>query len=196
MIKWVVSYFEPFDSARSNSSQILAERLKGQLSGIEFVGPLPVSFEQAWPVLQNFVQQHNPSIGILALGQAESRRKISLEMAALNRIDARISDNQGNQPRLIPVRNGPDLLWSKIQWAKFPENSLTERSYSAGTFVCNSLMYEICHYCMNSELLGGFVHIPLLDFQSEPQFEGLPKVSTESAVETLRDVLQFLCRPA
>src|SRR5260370_421625 len=90
-MKWLVSAFEPFGNARTNSSQIIVERLARENWGgkIRFEPNVPVRFADAWEVLRREVEQ-DPSIdGVLAFGQAEGRKKISLERVALNWIDAR-----------------------------------------------------------------------------------------------------------
>jgi pyroglutamyl-peptidase len=190
-MKWLVSCFEPFDNATSNSSEILWRRLQKFSWGesVRFAGPLPVTFAGSWPGLRREIEDVD---GVLALGQAEGRKKISLECLALNWVDARIADNAGEQPRLKKVGEGPDVLWSQIPWAQLGENELFERSYTAGTFVCNSLMYDVVKWAQENRKLGGFVHIPLLESQSEVQFEKMAKMNDHKAVEGLEAILRFL----
>ena len=40
--------------------------------------------------------------------------------------------------------------------------------------------------------MSGFVHIPALHSQTEPQFEGKPKMSDEEALSGLTQILRFL----
>lgn len=190
-MKWVVSCFEPFDKAQSNSSQVVWNHLK-QLSWngkVEFVGPLPVTFGSAWRKLESAVRDCD---GVLALGQAEMRAQVSLECIALNWIDARIPDNEGAQPRLCPVRPGPEVLWSQIPWEKLGENEMWSRSYSAGTFVCNALMYEIVNWAKTNSKMGGFVHIPVVESQTDAQFQGMKKMSDAQALRACESVVNFL----
>lgn len=193
-MKWLVSSFEPFERASSNSSAILsgyAARADWQ-GKVRFTPPLPVTFADAWPALLREIET-DPSIGgVLALGQAESRTRISLERVALNRIDARIPDNAGSQPEDVPVLSGPDVYWTNIPWEEFPKSDSIERSFSAGTFVCNALMYALMDWARKHGKLGGFVHIPLLKSQTEPQFSNKPRMDDEAASAAMRNILNFL----
>jgi pyroglutamyl-peptidase len=189
-MKWLVSCFEPFESAKSNSSAIVCSELrKLDLPDIQFVEPLPVTFADCWPRLQAQIGEVD---GILALGQAEGRRRISLECIGLNWIDARIPDNNGEQPRLVKVSEGPEVLWSQIPWDRIGESEVFERSYSAGTFVCNQILYQINKWARNNGKLGGFVHIPVLASQTEVQLGNSPKMEDRVAVEGLATILRFL----
>lgn len=189
-MKWLVSCYEPFDNAETNSSQILCEQLQRRgMKDVRFVGPVPVRFADAWPYLKREIQDVD---GVLALGQAEGRRKISLECIALNWIDARVPDNAGVQPRLVKVTDGPDVLWSQIPWANLGQNEMFERSYSAGTFLCNHLMFNVVDWARENGKMGGFVHIPVLACQAEQKFADVVKMEDADALKGLASILQFL----
>jgi len=160
--RWLVSAFAPFDGAATNSSWTALESLR-QLDWrdqVEFTGPLPVSFADAWPALERKIRPDFD--GVLALGQAEQRTTVTPERIALNWIDARIPDNCGVQPKGQRIlASGPEVFWSNIAWDKMqlPENC--EMSYSAGVFVCNQLMFQLMNWAKQNSKLGGFIHIPL-----------------------------------
>ncbi len=191
-MKWLISCFEPFDQAQSNSSEILWKHLKSKDWGgrARFCNPLPVSYKRAWPALEKEI---GDAEGVLVFGQAESRPRLSLECLALNWIDSRIADNDGEQPRLCPVKAGPDVLWSQIPWARLEENEQWSRSYSAGAFVCNHLMYELVNWATQKARMGGFVHVPLLTSQKDPQFESMEKMDHASGLKAGEDIVNFLC---
>jgi len=190
-MKWLIACFEPFDSARSNSSEIVWRHLRSlNWNGdVRFTGPLPVSFNRAWPALLKEIQAGE---NVLVLGQAEGRAKISLECLALNWNDARIADNDGGQPRLEKVMDGPDVLWSQIPWSRLAENEYWTRSYSAGTFVCNHVMYQTVNWAKSGGRLGGFVHVPLVQSQTDPQYQTLVKMPEDSALQAMTIVVKFL----
>lgn len=192
-MKWLVTAFEPFDQASSNSSLIVARELEkiNWRAQVYFSQPLPVTFQGAWPALERTLNKHKDIAGVLALGQAESRTKISLERVALNWIDARIPDNDGMSPNGI-VQAGPDIYWSGIPWPELERPKNCEVSYSAGTFVCNALMYQLMDWAKRFGKVAGFVHVPLLNSQTDLKFANLPRLEDQEAVQSLSEILKFL----
>ncbi len=107
---------------------------------------------------------------VLCSGQAGGRTGLTPERVAINQDDARIPDNDGNQPIDTPIReNGKAAYFSTlpikamvdaIQKAGLP----TSVSNTAGTFVCNHLMYQALYlvdkYLPNAK--AGFMHIPFM----------------------------------
>ena len=181
-MKGLIGCFEPFDQAQTNSSEILWTHLRTKDWGgrARFFGPLPVSFKRAWPALENEI---GDAEGVLVFGQADTRSGLSLECLALNWVDSRIADNDGEQPHLCKVTDhGPDVLWSQIPWERLGENKQWSRSYSAGTFVCNQLMYEVVSWTKDHGRMGGFVHVPLLTAQNQ-----------SSVLLASESIVNFLC---
>ena len=98
---------------------------------------------------------------------------MSVERVAINLDDASIPDNRGNQPvdQPISLKGAPAYfatipvkpVVSAIQQAGVP----AEISYTAGTFVCNHLLYRVLE---DSALFHpgrqcGFIHVPFLPEQ-------------------------------
>lgn len=162
---WLISAFEPFGGSAENSSLQLLRALEARNRNprLVFHAPVPVTFSGAWPNLAEKIAATSNLKGVLALGQAENRSKICLECLSINRIDARIADNSGLLPPIGHIRPGPDVLWSNIPWDGFQLTAKIERSYSAGAFVCNALMFELQEWANANGKLAGFVHVPLFD---------------------------------
>ena len=192
-MKWLVSAFEPFNGATSNSSLITLNELRHRdFSGqVSFHTPVPVTFGGAWQNLREVLERSPEIDGVLALGQAEGRARVSLECVALNWVDARTADNAGVIPPRGPIADGPELLWSQIPWEKFPDSPLSSRSYSAGTFVCNEIMFHSLEWGKRNSKLAGFVHIPLLEQQADACYRHLAKQDRRTIDEVER-VLRFL----
>lgn len=188
-MRWLVTAFEPFAGADSNSSLLTLGRIKNSLEDEAFVfldKPVPVTFSGAWPFIEEQLQNDKQLKGLLCLGQAENRSKISLERLALNLIDARIPDNEGVSPGLQKIDpRQPDILWSSIPWELAPTSSDWERSYSAGTYVCNLLMFRALTWANTHQKRAGFVHLPLLQSQGG-------EFSDQVAQESLLQIFQFL----
>jgi pyroglutamyl-peptidase len=175
-MKWLISAFEPFAGAPTNSSLQVLRELEARNSNprLIFHSPVPVTFKDAWPNLRAKAEAVTGLAGVLALGQAETRSRICLEYLSLNRIDARIRDNAGELPPLGRINSsGPDVLWSNIPWDEFQLTARTERSYSAGTFVCNALMFELMEWAKAHGKHAGFVHVPLYDEGLIPEMENV-----------------------
>ncbi|MBC7625501.1 MAG: pyroglutamyl-peptidase I, partial [Aeromicrobium sp.] len=90
--------------------------------------------------------------------------------------DARIADNAGHQPTdEIIAKDGPAAYFAtlpiKSMVAAMRKRGIpAEVSNSAGTFVCNHLMYGVLHYLhhlarSNSATRAGFIHVPYLPSQ-------------------------------
>jgi pyroglutamyl-peptidase len=193
-MKWLVSAFEPFGGATTNSSLKTLKRLSGHdwQGQAVFVPNVPVEFERGWKYLEEQIAAAGEIGGVLALGQAESRSKISLERVALNWIDARLEDNARVKPEQQKIADGAEVLWSNIPWERFDLSKSVERSYSAGTFVCNELMYRLINWANSNAKLAGFVHIPALVSQSDPIFQNSPRINDQTAESELKRILEFL----
>ncbi len=192
----LVTAFEPFDGAATNASLILLEKLKQQdwQGRVVFFGPVPVSFDEAWPLIQQEMANYPNIEGVLALGQAEGRKNISLERVALNWKNASIPDNTGAQPKNKRVIAGaPDALSSTFPWQKLGDSPDWQKSYSAGTYVCNTLMYQLLDWSQREGKIAGFVHVPLLASQTaDKHFEAeTPRMKDEMAVAALSRVIDF-----
>ncbi len=190
-MKWLISSFAPFNNAATNSSLIVMNALSEMnwQGSVKFYGPLPVLFNQSW---QHLEEQISPDIdGVLVLGQAESRQKIALECVALNWIDTNLSDNSGYRPeRGQIIAEAPDVNWTSIPWEKLEPSSLSLRSYSAGTFVCNEVMYHLLRWSRSRQKLAGFVHIPVLHSQSE--FHHVTRLRDQDAISEVARIVKFL----
>lgn len=192
----LITAFEPFDGAATNASLILLEKLKQQdwQGRVVFFGPVPVSFDEAWPLIQKEMANYPNLEGVLALGQAEGRKNISLERVALNWKNASIPDNTGAQPRNARVIvDAPDALSTTFPWQKLGDSPDWQKSYSAGTYVCNTLMYQLLDWSQRDDKIAGFVHVPLLASQSrDKHFDAeTPRMDDKAAVAAMTRVIDF-----
>lgn len=194
-MKWLITAFAPFGGAKSNSSLIVLEQLRARSLGPNFVfhAPVPVEFGGAWTSIQKILEENPAIAGILALGQAENRSRLSLERVALNWNDARIADNAGNIPPQAPILSGGvNMHWSNVPWEQFPLSSHTERSYSAGTYVCNEVLYRALDWALPQGKFAGFVHLPVLASQSDAALEKSPRIADDVAIGEMMRVLEYI----
>ncbi|MFT8211523.1 MAG: pyroglutamyl-peptidase I [Symbiopectobacterium sp.] len=165
----LVTAFEPFDGEAINPAWEAVKVLHGrEVAGARVVTcQLACVFDLALQQLNVALAQYQPDCTI-AVGQAGARAEITIERVAININDARIPDNHGRQPIDTPVvPDGPAAYFATLP-IKSMVNALREQgipasvSHTAGTFVCNHVMYGLLHalaQCSGSAK-GGFVHIP------------------------------------
>ncbi|MFH3502197.1 pyroglutamyl-peptidase I, partial [Klebsiella aerogenes] len=112
---------------------------------------------------------------------------------AINVDDARIPDNKGQQPIDEPiVADGPAACFSTLP-IKAIVSALRQQgipasvSQTAGTFVCNHVMYGLLHQLRGkSGQKGGFIHIPYLPEQAaaHPGQASMSVATVRAALET------------
>ena len=171
--------FDPFGGDTDNPSWRIAQALAGQrIAGHTVVAAqLPTVFEESLARLQALLRVHQPALTV-CLGQAGGRSALSLERIGININDARIADNQGAQPIDTPVvAGGPAAYFSSLpikamRQAVQRAGIACEVSQTAGTFVCNHVLYGLMHLLAHDKALvgarGGFVHVPWLPEQGVP----------------------------
>lgn len=176
----LITGFDPFGGDSLNPSWLIAQALEGQrIAGHRVVAAqLPTVFGASLGQLRALTTAHQPAL-TLCLGQAGGRSALSLERVGININDARIPDNLGAQPIDTPVvPGGPAAYFANLplkamlramQQAGVP----CEVSQTAGTFVCNHVLYGLLHMLQAQGIgpagaRGGFVHVPWLPGQGTP----------------------------
>ena len=176
----LVSGFEPFETNRSNPSGDILPLLEKACPNISTL-ELPVSFAKAWPLLLSEIKYRRPTT-VICLGLSQSRQYVSIERVALNLMDASICDNDGFSPTdQAIIENGNIAFWSRLPIRQIlrvldGKNIPTRLSESAGTYVCNHIFFNLCHYIDKKQpsMSGGFIHLPSVEYISiETQAEGL-----------------------
>ncbi len=189
----LLTAFAPFDGAAKNASMIMLEKLKntGFEGKVAFLGPIPVTFKDAFPAVESVLKTSPHIKGVIALGQAEGRNCISLERVAVNRIEARIPDNAGITPPAGPIdaAAAPEL-WTTFPWHQAPSSPQWQCSHSAGTYVCNTLMFQLLIWAKDEGKWAGFIHVPLLASQT-PKAAGTPQVDDDAAAAALTQIIRF-----
>ncbi|AGE17028.1 pyroglutamyl-peptidase I [Serratia marcescens] len=192
MQKVLITGFEPFGGERLNPSWEVVK----QLNDMELVGTrivarqLPCVFGAALEALNAAIDEVQPLM-VLAVGQAGGRTDITIERVAINVDDARIPDNQGQQPVDEPiVAGGPAAYFSTLP-IKAMVSSMREAgipasvSQTAGTYVCNHVMYGLLHRLSGQrEVKGGFIHIPYLPEQAAAH-PGAPSMAASTVLFAL-----------
>ena len=191
--KVLLTGFEPFGGEKVNPSWEAVKQLHGEvIDDVTLVAEqIPTLFGKSVAVLEQLIQQHNPDV-VICVGQAGGRLHITPERVAINMNDARIPDNQGNQPIDEPIADkGPVAYWSTIPIKRIVENMKESNipssvSHTAGTFVCNHIFYGLMDYITrtSSSIRGGFIHIPFIPEQTINK--EAPSLSLETIVKGVK----------
>ena len=194
----LVTAFEPFQGETVNATMEALALLPDAIGGHTLVKRiLPVVFGQAIREIGTLVDQLQPG-AVICLGQSTGRADITPERVAINLSDARIPDNAGNQPRDLPIRpGGPAAYFSTL-----PVREMTEAmraagvpaslSNTAGTFVCNHLMYGLLDHLSRTgrNIPAGFIHLPATPAQAAERPS--PSMSPETAAKGLAAAINAL----
>lgn len=198
-MKIIVTGFDPFGGEKINPSIECVKALP-EVEGVELIRlELPTVFKESAKRLNEVINEVKPD-AVLSVGQAGGRPGITMERIAINVDDARIPDNISQQPidEIIQTEGAAayfsTLPIKRIVKAIREAGISTEVSNSAGTFVCNHIMYQALFAATKAEktFKAGFMHIPFIPEQTTDK-PSLPlEESTKAlqiAIETIRDYL-------
>jgi pyroglutamyl-peptidase len=169
----LVTGFEPFAGEGINPSYEAVKKLQDYNFNFElYTAEIPTVFYDSLDNLNRLLDDIKPKI-VICVGQAGGRSNISLERVAINVDDARIKDNSGNRPIDTKIKlKGKNAYFSKLPIKAIVKelrinNIPATVSNTAGTFVCNHLMYGLLHLINTRypEIKGGFIHVPYIPGQ-------------------------------
>lgn len=171
-MKILVTGFDPFGGEPTNPAIESVKRIDDKIDGAEIVKlEIPTVFHKAADVIEEKIKEVNPDV-ILSVGQAGGRYGITVERVAINEDDARIADNEGNQPIDVKIRkDGAPAYFATLPIKAMVEEIKKEHipasvSNTAGTFVCNHIMYQDLYLAEKyGNIKAGFIHVPFLTEQ-------------------------------
>ncbi len=159
----VLTGFEPYNNYEENPSLTLVHQLeKEEIKVVE----VPASYRKAMDIAKEIIDMRPHAV--LSFGFAPSRSEINVESLAINVIHASIPDNDG----IIVERkkiydDGMDCYFSTAPFYEIADainsSGIKARvSFSAGTYVCNTLFYSLLYHAHKEKLDTkiGFIHIP------------------------------------
>lgn len=201
-MKVLVTGFDPFGGEKLNPALEAIKSLPAQIQGAEVRWlEVPTVFYKSAKILEEEIRLYQPDI-VLCVGQAGGRKGLTPERVAINQDDARIPDNEGNQPIDRPIQlDGPPAYFSslpiKAMVQAIKEEGLTASvSNTAGTFVCNHLMYQVL-YLVEKEfpnIKAGFMHIPYMAEQvvDKPHTPAMDLVDIVRGIEVaIRAIIEY-----
>ena len=172
-MKILVTGFDPFGGEKVNPALEAVKSLPSEIHGAEIHWvEIPTVFYKSAEVLEAEIVRYQPDV-VLCIGQAGGRAGLTPERVAINQDDARIPDNQGNQPIDTPIRLDGEAAYFSTLPIKAMVQAIKEVglpatvSNTAGTFVCNHLMYQALYLADKKfpHMRAGFMHIPYMTEQ-------------------------------
>lgn len=198
-MKILVTGFDPFGGESINPALEAVKGLPDTILGAEIIKlEIPTVFGKAADVVQAAMLKEKPDV-VLSIGQAGGRFSITPERIAINVDDARIPDNEGNQPIDVVIQEEGAAAY----FTQLPIKAMVKQirdaglpaalSNTAGVFVCNHIMYQVL-YLIEKDfpgVKGGFIHVPFIAEQvvnrSDAPYMSLTDITKglEKAIEAI-----------
>lgn len=195
-MKILITGFDAFNGEKINPSSLILERLADNIDSHKIEKLiLPTAFYKVQDLIEEKILAYKPDI-IISLGQAGGRSEITVERVAINIADASISDNDGKKPIDEKIRlDGENAYFSSLPIKAIVEN-LRQReipaavSNSAGTYVCNFVMYNDLYLAEKyNDMSAGFIHVPYLPAQVLNK-RGVASMSLEEMVKAVEIIIK------
>ena len=200
-MKLLLTAFSPFGGEKINPSLEAVKLLKDKILETDIIKlEVPTVFGKSIKIVADEIEKEKPDY-VLCIGQADGRYGITPERVAINIDDARIPDNEGNQPIDRPIfADGEPAYFSNLPVKAMVEEIRKEGlpaslSNSAGTYVCNHLMYGVL-YTLSKKykgVKGGFIHVPFIPEQTVDKPDK-PSMSLTDIVRGLEAAIRAVSR--
>ncbi|MEF9982957.1 MAG: pyroglutamyl-peptidase I [Oscillospiraceae bacterium] len=173
-MKILITAFDPFGGETINPALEAVKLMKNNIKGAEIIKlEIPTVFKKSVEKIREKMIEIKPDV-VLSIGQAGGRVDITPERVAINIMDGRIADNEGFQPIDEPnFQDGNVAYFSTLPIKAIVEkiNSIglpASVSNTAGTYVCNHVMYGVLYYIQKDfpKTRGGFIHVPYITQQA------------------------------
>ena len=199
-MKILVTGFDAFGSHALNPASLILDALPDTLEETSILTQkIPTVAYQSLHLIEKRIESDRPDM-ILSIGQAGGRAEITLERIGINLNDFRIPDNAGQQPQNSPVfAGGPDAYFTNLPILAILQHLREKKipcaiSNSAGTFVCNHVLYGVRYYCEHHapDILSGFVHVPYLPEQTLDNHQ--PSMSLEMQKQAIIEIMKAMIK--
>lgn len=190
-MKLLLTAFDPFGGEPINPALEAVKLVADRIGEVEVVKlEVPTVFGKSIQTVAAAIEKEKPD-AVLCIGQAGGRYDLTPERVAINLDDARIKDNEGNQPIDVPVfEDGEPAYFTtlpiKAMVARIREAGVPASiSNTAGTFVCNHLMYGTLYTLAKGYpgVRGGFMHVPFVTSQVVNRAASAPSLGLSDIVK-------------
>ena len=195
----LVTAFDPFGGEVMNPAQMAVERLADRIGNHDITKLIvPTVFGVSGDQVTAEMDRLKPD-AVISVGQAGGRKAVTPERVAIDIMDANITDNAGIQPKDEPVvEGGPAAYFSTLPVKTMVESIKAaglpaQISNTAGTFVCNHLLYRVLHHAAQRmpHTKCCFVHVPYITEQVREKPD-MPSMELEDIVRALTAAIEGL----
>ena len=198
-MKLLLTAFDPFGGDKVNPALEAVKLVSPRVGNVEVLKlEVPTVFHKSIEKVVETIKKEKPDV-VLCVGQAGGRFEVTPERVAINVDDARIKDNEGNQPVGPIYKDGENAYFAtlpiKAMVKKIREAGLPSSvSNSAGTFVCNHLMYGVLYHIARSfpAVRGGFVHVPFIPAQVVDRPAPSPCMALADITKALEEAIKAI----
>ena len=194
MKKLLITGFDPFGGESINPAWEAVRLLPDVIRDFEFVKlEIPTVFGAAAQVVIDKAEEIHPD-AIISVGQAGGRAAVTPEMVGINLRYASIPDNMGALPCDIPIAEGGPAAYFSTLPVRAMAKAICDAglpgavSYSAGSFVCNDVLYSLLHHFDEAAVRAGFIHVPFLPEQTVDK----PSLPLEQTAAALRAAIEAI----
>ena len=198
-MKILVTGFDPFGGEKINPAIESVKRLPDKILDAEIIKlEIPTVIGKSVDKIREKIKEVEPDV-VLSIGQAGGRPDITVERVGINCDDCRIKDNEGNQPiDEKVVEDGPAAYFATIPIKAMVEHIKEGKipasvSNTAGTFICNHVLYGVCHIKATEypNMRTGFIHIPFLPEQVTDK-KNMPSIDLDKIVKGLELAIEAI----
>ncbi|MEF8832397.1 MAG: pyroglutamyl-peptidase I [Candidatus Thermoplasmatota archaeon] len=199
----LITGFDAFGGESINpASEVVLEMDDMEINDCQIIArEIPTIYGESSEKVKAMIDDIEPD-AVLHIGQANGTHGIRVERIAVNIDDARIEDNAGNQPEDETIVKDGHLAYSitlptkEIVEAVKDEGIPAFLSYSAGTFVCNHVIYTTAHHVNKNDLPidYGFIHVPYLPEQAVDKKTNPPSMSKETIKRALITTIKTITK--
>lgn len=194
MKKLLITGFEPFCGEKINPSWEAVKLLPDIIGDYSLTkAEVPVVFGKAADTVLKIANEISAD-AVICVGQAGGRNSVTPEMVAVNLRFASIPDNEGNLPKDEPcIEHGENAYFAtlpvrKIALAISETGIPCSISYSAGTYVCNDLIYHLLHSFSKTDTKACFIHVPFIPSQTDTK----PSLPLDDIVKALKTAIETI----
>lgn len=197
-MKVLITGFDPFGGESVNPAYEAVKLLPDTIAGAQIIKlEIPTVFSKSGPAVEAGIQEYQPDI-VINVGQAGGRSCVTIEKVAINLADARIPDNAGEQPvDEVLQKDGENAYFATIPVKAIVQNVREHGipchvSYTAGTYVCNCVMYNVLYMAAKKypNIRAGFIHVPFAAEQAVDKANGMAFMSLDMIAKSLEYAIE------
>lgn len=196
----VITGFDPFGGETVNPAYEAVKLLPDRVGDKELIKiKIPTAYRGGVKALEEAIERYRPD-AVLSIGQAGGAACIRVERIAVNLAEARIPDNEGYQPVDKFLREDGENAYFSTLPVKEMQQAIVQAgypsvlSYSAGTYVCNAVMYNALYLAQKNRpsMKAGFIHVPYTPQQVIGKSADTPSMPVTAIAECLQAAIEAI----